>query len=97
MKREKRTKPSRHGRHDPDKVLLGCFATPEQKALALIVANASRCDLTRLLLDGIKYHATACGIMENGKVRPEYELEVEAVAARIREGKRTRQKRDAAK
>lgn len=32
-------RPNRHGKHDPDKVLLGGYVTPEFKALAQLVAT----------------------------------------------------------
>lgn len=92
--RKKKASESRHGKHAPDKVILGCFVTPEEKALALLVANRKGCDVSALMLDGLNYYATEQGIMENGKIKAEFELEIKAVAARIRANKKARQERD---
>lgn len=84
-------KESRHGKHAPDNVILGMFVKPEVKALAMIVAGMKGCDVSALLIDGINYHAAEQGVMRDGQILPEFELEIRAVAARLRENKRKKQ------
>lgn len=90
-------KPTRHGKHHPDNVILGCFVKPEFKALAMMVAKARSCNVAELLADGIKYHATACGLMENGRVKPEVEIAIRACAEQLRRGRTARRSREALK
>ena len=88
---------SRHGKHHPDNVILGCFVKPEFKALAMMVANAKNCDVAALLVDGVNYHATQLGFMENGKLKPEVELVIRTFAEQIRKNKKARQMRGKSK
>ncbi len=97
MKDTKPKKPTRHGKHNPDNVILGCFVSPEFKALAMMTASARKCAVAELLADGVKYHATACGLMENGKPKPEVEIAIRACAEQIRRSKAARQSRGGAK
>lgn len=77
-------KGNRHGKHDPDKVLLGGYVTPEFKALAQLVANVRKCNVFEILQDGVFTLATVEGIMKDGKINPEYQSAVNALADIIR-------------
>ena len=44
---------ARHGGHDPDKVMVGGFVKPEQKALIRLTAQECDCESLRLMLDGV--------------------------------------------
>lgn len=93
MSRTGTTTGSRHGKHHPDKVILGCFVTPEIKALAMLVAEKKGCEVSALVTDGINRSATDVGIMVNGRITDDYDLEIKAIAARIRANKKTRQQK----
>ena len=59
---------SRHGKHNPDSVLLGAHVTPEQKALAQITSADMGTDVSSLIIEGVRYYATKRGILKNGDV-----------------------------
>ena len=75
---------NRHGKHKPDKVLLGGYVTPEFKALAQLVASMKMCSVHELLQDGVYTIATSLGVMKNGVIMPAYRPAVEAMAEIIR-------------
>lgn len=83
-------KNNRHGKHDPDKVLLGGYVTPEFKALAQLVANTRKCNVHEILQEGVYTLATISGIMKDGKILPEYQIAIDALADIIRTNRNKR-------
>ena len=81
---------NRHGKHDPDKVLLGGYVTPEFKALAQLVASMRKCNVHELLREGVYTLATAMGVMKDGNVTPQYKASIEAMAEIIRTNRNNR-------
>lgn len=81
---------NRHGMHDPDKVLLGGYVTPEFKALAQLVASMRQCNVHELLQEGVYTLATSMGVMKDGKVEPKFKTVIEAMAKIIRENRKNK-------
>ena len=77
-------KGNRHGKHREDKVNFGGMVTPEFKAFAQLVASKAKCGLMELMVRGINTIATEVGIMANGRVVPEYQDAIDAMAEIIR-------------
>lgn len=88
---------ARHGRHDPDKVLVGGFFKPEVKALLQLTAAACDEDTCATIQRGILQVATAHGIVKNGRVADEYADEHRALAATIRDNLTKRRERNSKK
>lgn len=84
QKRIKKTGGSRHGKHREDKVNFGGMVTPEFKAFAQLVAAKSKCGLMELMLRGVNAVAESVGVMHDGKILPEYEDAIAAMAEVIR-------------
>lgn len=82
-----------HGKHHPDKVLLGLHVSPEEKALAQITAGRLNMTVSELMMDGLRYNATMAGVMINGRIADEFKDEIVLQAALIRENKKERQSR----
>mgnify|MGYP006873217173 CR=1 FL=1 len=80
----KKSQDNRHGKHKPDKVLLGGYVTPEFKALAQLVASMKMCSVHELLQEGVYTMATSIGVMKNGVIVPAYRPTVDAMAEIIR-------------
>ena len=83
---------NRHGKHDPDKVLLGGYVTPEFKALAQLVASMKMCNTFELLQEGVYTAATSLGIMKNGAIVSTYRPAVDALAEVIRTKRNNKRK-----
>ena len=75
---------NRHGKHDPDKVLLGGYVTPEFKALAQLVSSMKMCSVHELLQDGVFTIAISLGVMKNGAIVSAYRPAIDAMAEIIR-------------
>jgi len=72
-------------RHDDDKVLLGGYVYAEVKALAQLTTNKLKIkNNLALLVEGLHTMATKAGIMENGKIKPEYKTVIAELANGIR-------------
>ena len=86
---------SRHGKHDPDSVLLGMHAKPELKALAhLVLAKDNQCkDISDVIRRGIEELAIRNKIMDKTGIKPEYIHERDLIAAMIRDSKKQNQKK----
>lgn len=80
----KKPQDNRHGKHNPDKVLLGGYVTPEFKALAQLVASMKMCSVHELLQEGVYTMATSLGVMKDGAIVPAYRPAVNAMAEIIR-------------
>lgn len=83
-------KGNRHGKHSPDKVLLGGYVTPEFKALAQLVASIKMCSVHELLQEGVYTMATSLGIMKEGAIIPAYRAAINAMAEMIRSKRNTK-------
>lgn len=85
-------RPNRHGKHDPDKVLLGGYVTPEFKALAQLVASMKMCNTHELLQEGVYTLATSLGVMKGGAIVATYRPAIEAMAEVIRTKRNSKRK-----
>lgn len=83
---------NRHGKHDPDKVLLGGYVTPEFKALAQLVASMKMCNTHELLQEGVYTIATNLGVMKNGAIVSAYRPAIDAMAEVIRTKRNNKRK-----
>ena len=81
---------TRHGKHDPDKVLLGGYVTPEFKALAQLIASMRKCNVHELLQEGVYTLATSMGVMKDGEIIPEFKEAITAMADIIRTNRNNR-------
>lgn len=83
---------NRHGKHDPDKVLLGGYVTPEFKALAQLVASMKMCNTLELFQEGVYTIATSLGVMKNGAIVSMYRPAIDALAEVIRTKRNNKRK-----
>ena len=74
---------NRHGKHAPGKVMFGGMVTPRFKALAQLTASMSQCSLMELMQRGVYTLATEAGILRDGRVVPEYNPAIAAMADMI--------------
>lgn len=93
-----RSQNTRHGKHNPDAVLLGRCVFPEEKALAKVTANEMGITVADLISEGIRILAKMRGIIgEDGKVAKKYEQEINRTRSRIVLNRDSRRKAIASK
>lgn len=71
---------TRMGKHKEGKTVLGCYATQENKALAIMTADALNTTITEVLLDGLRYKARVAGITDElDRIKPEFKAAYKAL------------------
>ena len=86
MKRKKRVS----GKHNADWVLLGFQSPPEDKALAMIVAEEDGRNVKDEILSLVTTRAENLGILKNGVITPTYKDRLAIYASTVRLNKKTR-------
>lgn len=85
-----RNKKKVSGKHNADWVLLGFQSPPEDKALAMIVAEEDGRNVKDQILFMIHERAKKLGICRDGKITPTFKDRLELYAARVRMNKKVR-------
>ena len=87
MKSNKKTS----GDHNKDWILLGFQSPPEDKALAMLVAEYDGRNVKSEILDLLRERAERIGILSDGKVTDAYRDRFNLYSARVRMAKKARQ------
>ncbi len=87
MKSNKKTS----GDHNKDWILLGFQSPPEDKALAMLVAEYDGRNVKSEILELLRERAERIGILADGKVTDEYRDRFNLYSARVRMAKKARQ------
>lgn len=87
MKPNKKTS----GDHNKDWILLGFQSPPEDKALAMLVAEYDGRNVKSEILELLRERATQIGILADGNVTDAYRDRYDLYSARVRMAKKARQ------
>lgn len=70
---------SRKGKHREEKTMLAAYISPDIKALAMLTQDRTGMSFTDMIVEGIRYCATQCGLIRNNELTDEAKVATRAI------------------